>query len=173
MQFLIDGSTLTILGVDMHGNLRVYAFDPADPLSLKGKKLLGKAIFHLGSKVSRVLRITAKANADAASPAAAVSRKVGCCLSTYDTALGMVLPLDETTYKRLRSLQQRLVTATVQPAGLNPLAHRHAHGVQVSGHSHPPPPLSLSLSHRPTFDERLPFSRVHEDMAPNGRKIRH
>jgi len=128
VQFLIDGSTLTIMAVDMHGNLRIYAFDPADPLSLKGKRLLGRAIFHLGAKVSRVLRITAKANTDAStSPAVNVSRKIGTCLSTYDASLGMVLPLDETTYKRLRSLQTRLVTATVQPAGLNPLAHRHAH----------------------------------------------
>ena len=137
VQFIIEGSTLTIMGVDMYGNVRIYAFDPSDPDSFKGKKLLGRAIFYLGSRVSRVLRITAKTSSD--SPAATVSHKIGACLSSYDASLGMLLPLDETTFKRLRSLQNRLIASIIQPAGLNPMAYRRAHYID-------------------TFSEQLPAS---------------
>lgn len=124
VQFLIDGSTLTIMGVDMFGNIRTYAFDPSDPDSFKGKKLLGRSVFYSGSRVSRVGRITAKAPSD--SPAATVSHRIGVCLSTYDASLGMLFPLDETTFKRLQSLQNKLITSVIQVAGLNPHKFRQA-----------------------------------------------
>ncbi|QDZ23267.1 subunit 1 of cleavage and polyadenylation specificity factor [Chloropicon primus] len=129
VQFLIDGSTLAIMGVDMHGNIRMYAFDPKDPDSLKGKKLLSRAVFYSGGRVSGVTRMTAKASSN--SPAMTVSHRIGVCLSTYDASLGMLFPLDETTFKRLRSLQDRLVSSMVQVAGLNPLRFRHAKNVEA------------------------------------------
>jgi cleavage and polyadenylation specificity factor subunit 1 len=128
VQFLIDGSTLTLMGIDMQGNIRIYAFDPADPGSFKGKKLLNRAIFYSGGRVSRMVRINPKASSESQA-AVTVSRKIGVCISSFTASLAMLLPLDETTFKRLRSLQKRLITSLVQPAGLNPNAYRHGHYV--------------------------------------------
>lgn len=124
-QFLIEGSTLTILGVDIFGNIRVYAFDPQDPATFKGKKLLSKAAFYSGGRVSSVTRLTARpSEAAAGGGVGAASHRIGCLLSSFDASMGVVLPLDETTFKRMQSLQRKLITSVVQPAGLNPAMFR-------------------------------------------------
>ena len=125
-QFLIEGSTLTIVGLDIFGNIRVYAFDPQDPATFKGKKLLSKAAFYSGGRVSSVTRLTARPSeaAAAAGGVGAASHRIGCLLSSFDASMGVVLPLDETTFKRMQSLQRKLITSVVQPAGLNPAMFR-------------------------------------------------
>ena len=70
VQFLVDGSTLTLVGVDAWGNVRTYAFDPQDPQSLRGKRLIAKGAIWTG-----VISLLLRASTYDAAPALSECRK--------------------------------------------------------------------------------------------------
>ncbi|WRX18334.1 Cleavage/polyadenylation specificity factor [Theobroma cacao] len=84
--------------------------------SWKGQKLLSRAEFHVGARVTKFLRLQ--------------------MLST----IGSISPLDELTFRRLQSLQKKLVDAVPHFAGLNP---RSFHQFRSSRKAYRPGPDSI------------------------------
>merc|ERR1712241_762825 len=109
------------MGIDAFGNIRIYAFDPSDPNTYKGKKLLAKATFYSGSQCTSMLRIRAKDTNSLST--VSISHKIGAFFSSSDTSNSVIIPIDETTFRRLQALQRKLVSHTPQTGGLNPLAY--------------------------------------------------
>ncbi|KAG6424747.1 hypothetical protein SASPL_115167 [Salvia splendens] len=58
----------------------------------------------------------------------------------FDTLEGSIAPLEELTFRRLQSLQKKLVDSVSHVAGLNPRSFRHFHS---NGKAHRPGPDSI------------------------------
>ncbi|KAL9813974.1 Cleavage and polyadenylation specificity factor subunit 1 [Arabidopsis thaliana] len=86
--------------------------------SWKGLKLLSRAEFHVGAHVSKFLRL------QMVSSGADKINRFALLFGTLDGSFGCIAPLDEVTFRRLQSLQKKLVDAVPHVAGLNPLAFR-------------------------------------------------
>jgi cleavage and polyadenylation specificity factor subunit 1 len=56
-EFLIDGSTLSLLVSDSRKNLQIFSYAPKSMESWKGQKLLSRAEFHLGAHVNKFHRL--------------------------------------------------------------------------------------------------------------------
>jgi len=131
-EFLVDGSTLSMLATDMTGNAYIFSYDPKSLESWKGAKLLTKGAFHVGSPVHRMVRFRLKAPATAGqtvSPAEqkAMANKHAVFFGTLDGSLGILVPIEEATHASLQSLQRYLTYASPHAAlaGLNARTHRH------------------------------------------------
>ncbi|KAK6275661.1 hypothetical protein POUND7_005370, partial [Theobroma cacao] len=88
-------------------NIQIFHCAPNMSESWKGQKLLSRAEFHVGARV---------------------------------TNIGSIAPLDELTFRRLQSLQKKLVDAVPHFAGLNP---RSFHQFRSSRKAYRPGPDSI------------------------------
>ena len=129
-EFLVDGSTLSLLATDMTGNACIFSYDPKSTESWKGQKLLTKAAFHVGSPVHRMVRFRLKAPATQGSKpltpaeAKAAANRHAVFFGTLDGSLGILVPIEEAVHSRLQTLQRHLNTSVPQPAGLNSRSYR-------------------------------------------------
>ncbi|KAK1141930.1 mRNA cleavage and polyadenylation factor subunit [Aspergillus melleus] len=129
--FLPDGNRLFILFADSDCNLHVLQYDPEDPKSSNGDKLLNRSKFHVGSFVSTLTllprtmvsseRVTS--DADEMDVDTQVSRHQ-VLVTAENGSLGLVTCLSEESYRRLSALQSQLTNALEHPCGLNPRAFR-------------------------------------------------
>lgn len=82
-----------------------------------GQKLLRLGDFHLGSGVGPMARLRVP-------DAPTRPQRHMVLLGTLDGGLGVVVPVAEKRYQRLRYLQQKMTTFLKHRAGLNPRAFR-------------------------------------------------
>ncbi|XP_047329252.1 cleavage and polyadenylation specificity factor subunit 1 isoform X2 [Impatiens glandulifera] len=142
-EFLIDGSTLSLAVSDGQKNIQIFYYAPKMSESWKGQKLLSRAEFHVGSHVTKFLRLQMLptlpdwANAP---PGSDKTNRFALLFGTLDGSLGCVAPLDEITFRRLQSLQRKLVDVVPQVAGLNPRSFRQFHS---KGKPHRPGPDNI------------------------------
>jgi cleavage and polyadenylation specificity factor subunit 1 len=118
--FLIDGSTLSLLGADTLGMLHVYVYTPATVESWDGKKLMPRGRFHSGRTTTRSARLRCTG-----ASAATVVRS-GVLLASMEGALAAVAPVDEGAFAPLRALADAMTLSLPHAAGLNPRAARAA-----------------------------------------------
>ncbi|VVB08018.1 unnamed protein product [Arabis nemorensis] len=118
-EFLIDGSTLSLTVSDEQKNVQIFYFAPNKSESWKGQKLLSRAEFHVGAHVTKFLRLQM-----VASSGAEKTNRFALLFGTLDGSFGCIAPLDELTFRRLQSLQKKLVDAVPHVAGLNPRSFR-------------------------------------------------
>ncbi|CAN8244624.1 unnamed protein product [Cochlearia groenlandica] len=118
-EFLIDGSTLSLAVSDEQKNVQIFYFAPKMSESWKGQKLLSRAEFHVGAHVTKFLRLQM-----VASSGTDKTNRFALLFGTLDGSFGCVAPLDEVTFRRLQSLQKKLVDAVPHVAGLNPCSFR-------------------------------------------------
>jgi cleavage and polyadenylation specificity factor subunit 1 len=134
-EFLIDGGTLSLLVADSHKNVQIFSYAPKSMESWKGQKLLSRAEFHLGAHVAKFLRLqmlpTGTGNR---------SNKFAVLCGTLDGGIDCLAPLDELTFRRLQTLQKKLVDVVPHVGGLNPRAFRQ---FQSSGRAHRPGPDNI------------------------------
>ena len=103
-EFLVDGSTLSLLATDMTGNACISSYDPKSTESWKGQKLLTKAAFHVGSPVHRMVRFRLKAPATQGSKlltpaeAKAAANRHAVFFGTLDGSLGILVPKGEAVH---------------------------------------------------------------------------
>ncbi|XP_075705549.1 cleavage and polyadenylation specificity factor subunit 1, partial [Rhinoderma darwinii] len=128
VEFLVDNSQLGFLVSDRERNLILYMYLPAAKESFGGLRLLRRADFHVGSHVNTFWRTPCRGTSDGS------SRKTGLWdnkqitwFATLDGGVGMLLPMQEKTYRRLLMLQNALITQIPHHAGLNPRAFRMMH----------------------------------------------
>ncbi|KFK26774.1 hypothetical protein AALP_AA8G292000 [Arabis alpina] len=118
-EFLIDGSTLSLAVSDEQKNVQIFFYAPKMSESWKGQKLLSRAEFHVGAHVTKFLRLQM-----VASSGADKINRFALLFGTLDGSFGCIAPLDEVTFRRLQSLQKKLVDAVPHVAGLNPRSFR-------------------------------------------------
>ncbi|KAF2482465.1 CPSF A subunit region-domain-containing protein [Neohortaea acidophila] len=136
-EFLPHDGQLFLLIVDADMDLHVLQYDPENPKSMSGARLLHRSTMHLGHFASGMTLLPSTlssqgaaqallANGDTASSdrtadSTALSQVL---LTTTSGAVGLITPLDEATYRRLGSIQTQLTSLLEQAAGLNPRAYR-------------------------------------------------
>ncbi|KAG6554300.1 hypothetical protein Mapa_004216 [Marchantia paleacea] len=134
-EFLIDGSTLSLLVSDSRKNIQIFSYAPKSVESWRGQKLLPRAEFHLGAHVTKFLRLqmlpTATSNR---------SNRFAVLFGTLDGSIDFLAPLDELTFRRVQALQKKLVDVVPHVGGLNPRAFRQ---FQCDGMSHRPGPDNI------------------------------
>uniref|UniRef100_A0A8D0FC85 RSE1/DDB1/CPSF1 C-terminal domain-containing protein n=1 Tax=Strix occidentalis caurina TaxID=311401 RepID=A0A8D0FC85_STROC len=96
--------------------------------SFGGLRLLRRADFHVGAHVSTFWRTPCRGAAEGPNrKASAWENKHITWFATLDGGLGLLLPMQEKTYRRLLMLQNALGSAIPHHAGLNPRAFRLLH----------------------------------------------
>lgn len=112
--------------------------------SWKGQKLLSRAEFHVGSHVTKFMRLqmlpTISSGQGGSAPVSDKTNRFALLFGTLDGSIGCVAPLDELTFRRLQSLQRKLVDAVPHVAGLNPKSFRQFNS---EGKVHRPGPDSI------------------------------
>ncbi|KAL2334503.1 hypothetical protein Fmac_015716 [Flemingia macrophylla] len=141
-EFLIDGSTLSLMVSDDNRNIQIFYYAPKMSESWKGQKLLSRAEFHVGAHVTKFLRLQMLSTSDRAGsvPGSDKTNRFALLFGTSDGSIGCIAPLDELTFRRLQSLQRKLVDAVPHVAGLNPRAFRL---FRSNGKAHRPGPDSI------------------------------
>lgn len=141
-EFLIDGSTLSLMVSDDQKNIQIFYYAPKMLESWKGQKLLSRAEFHVGAHVTKFLRLQMLSTSDrtGSAPGSDKTNRFALLFSTLDGSIGCIAPLDEITFRRLQSLQKKLIDAVSHVAGLNPRAFRLFHS---NGKAHRPGPDSI------------------------------
>jgi len=143
-EFLIDGTTLSLMVSDEQKNVQIFFYAPKMSESWKGQKLLSRAEFHVGAHVTKFLRLqmlpTSSDRTNATIPGSDKTNRFAVVFGTLDGSIGCIAPLDELTFRRLQSLQKKLVDAVPHVAGLNPRSFRQFHS---NGKAHRPGPDSI------------------------------
>lgn len=117
--FLVHEGQVTFITNDQHGNMRLVNFDPADPDSLNGEKLLTQTEFGTGCPVTASKMIARRKTAE--EEFAPQSQLI---YATADGAITSVVAVKEARFKRLQLVQDQLVRNAQHVAGLNPRAFR-------------------------------------------------
>ncbi|XP_057475744.1 LOW QUALITY PROTEIN: cleavage and polyadenylation specificity factor subunit 1-like [Actinidia eriantha] len=141
-EFLIDGSTLSLIVSDEQKNIQIFYYAPKMSESWKGQKLLSRAEFHVGAHVTKFLRLQMLPTSDRSNvtPGSDKTNRFALLFGTLDGSIGCIAPLDELTFRRLQSLQKKLVDSVHHVAGLNPRSFRQFHSY---GKAHRPGPDSI------------------------------
>ncbi|CAM8968382.1 unnamed protein product [Rhodiola kirilowii] len=132
-EFLIDGSTLSLVVSDDKKNIQIFYYAPKNPDSWKGQKLLSRAEFHVGAHATKFLRLQMFSSSDK-------TNRFALLYGTLDGSIGCIAPLDEITFRRLQTLQKKLVDVVPHVAGLNPRAFRQ---FCSNGKAHRPGPDTI------------------------------
>lgn len=141
-EFLPDGKQLYIISSDEDGVVRVLQYDPENPKTERGSKLLLRSTFNTGAMPTKMTllppqtRSVRRGDADGAmdvdsSPADSVQRILW---GTQSGALCMLTPLAEETYRRLSTLQNTLLTTLdFHACSLNARAYRQVETDGIGG----------------------------------------
>ncbi|WPH02696.1 Hypothetical protein R9X50_00556200 [Acrodontium crateriforme] len=145
-EFLPFDGQLFLLVIDASMDLHVLQYDPENPKSLSGQRLLHRCTFHLGhfpSSMTLVPSTLAPFTEQAqqvetngndemedgetlGSPAAPAPPLNHMLITTQTGSIGLLTPVDEDTYRRLSALQTHLTSILEHAAGLNPRAYRES-----------------------------------------------
>ncbi|XP_043073522.1 cleavage and polyadenylation specificity factor subunit 1 [Puntigrus tetrazona] len=128
VEFMVDNNQLGFLVSDRDKNLLVYMYLPEAKESFGGMRLLRRADFNVGGHVNAFWRMPCRGTLDPASKKALTwDNKHITWFATLDGGVGLLLPMQEKTYRRLLMLQNALTTMLPHHAGLNPKAFRMLH----------------------------------------------
>ncbi|XP_053531243.1 cleavage and polyadenylation specificity factor subunit 1 isoform X1 [Ictalurus punctatus] len=128
IEFMVDNGQLGFLVSDRDKNLLVYMYLPEAKESFGGLRLLRRADFNAGSHVNTFWRMPCRGVLDPASKKSLNwDNKHITWFATLDGGIGLLLPMQEKTYRRLLMLQNALTTMLPHHAGLNPKAFRMLH----------------------------------------------
>ncbi|KAF2311761.1 hypothetical protein GH714_026561 [Hevea brasiliensis] len=160
-EFLIDGSTLSLVVSDEQKNIQIFYYAPKMSESWKGQKLLSRAEFHVGAHVTKFIRLQMLSTSDRSgtAPGSDKTNRFALLFITLDGSIGCLAPLDELTFRRLQSLQKKLIDAVPHVAGLNPRSFRQ---FQADGRVHRPGPESIVDCELLSHYEMLPLEEQLE-----------
>ncbi|URD80129.1 cleavage and polyadenylation specificity factor subunit [Musa troglodytarum] len=161
-EFLIDGSTLSLVVSDDDKNIQIFYYAPKTLESWKGQKLLPRAEFHAGTHVTKFLRLQMLSTSfDRTNPAPGSDKtnRFALLFSTLDGSIGCIAPLDELTFRRLQTLQRKLVDAVPHTCGLNPRSFRQ---FRSNGKAHRPGPDNMVDCELLSQYEMLPLGKQLE-----------
>ncbi|KAL5727982.1 hypothetical protein ACHQM5_001115 [Ranunculus cassubicifolius] len=161
-EFLIDGSTLSLVVADEQKNVQIFYYAPKTSESWKGLKLLSRAEFHVGSHMTKFLRLQMRPTSSDRTATGAGSDKTNrfaLLFGTLDGSVGCIAPVDELTFRRLQTLQKKMVDAVPHMGGLNPRSFRQ---FQSNGKAHRPGPDNLTDCELLSHYEMMPLEEQLE-----------
>ncbi|KAK9432247.1 CPSF A subunit region-domain-containing protein [Lipomyces doorenjongii] len=136
-EFVVDGTVLHFVVADAKRKIHILQYDPEDPRSLSGQRLIRKSEFFTGhhiesfvmvpkSQLANSLTANSHPVVESNGTAPSMARKdqylaIGC---TRSGSIAAVLPVSESKYRRLVSVQQQLADKIDHVAGLNPRMYR-------------------------------------------------
>lgn len=131
-EFLPDGKQLYILTSDDQGELRVLQYDPENPKTERGTKLLLRSTFKTGTfptKMTLLPRAPTSLELAEGVPGDdvdmnSVYARHQVLVTTQEGAIALITPLSDYQYRRLSTLQNIMITNLEHACGLNPRAHR-------------------------------------------------
>ncbi|VAH25300.1 unnamed protein product [Triticum turgidum subsp. durum] len=112
----------------------IFYYAPKMVESWKGQKLLSRAEFHVGAHLTKFMRLQMLPSPGLASEK---TNRFALLFGTLDGGIGCIAPIDELTFRRLQSLQRKLVDAVPHVCGLNPRSFRQ---FKSNGKAHHPGP---------------------------------
>ncbi|XP_076157774.1 cleavage and polyadenylation specificity factor subunit 1 [Alosa pseudoharengus] len=125
IEFMVDNNQIGFIVSDREKNLLVYMYLPEAKESFGGMRLLRRADFNVGAHVNALWRMPCRGALDPSSKKALTwDNKHITWFATLDGGIGLLLPMQEKTYRRLLMLQNALTTMLPHHAGLNPKAFR-------------------------------------------------
>ncbi|KAK1306533.1 Cleavage and polyadenylation specificity factor subunit 1 [Acorus calamus] len=142
-EFLIDGSTLSLVVADDQKNVQIFYYAPKMMESWKGQKLLPRAEFHAGALITKFLRLQmlpTSVERASTTHGSDKTNRFALLFGTLDGSIGCIAPLDEFTFRRLQTLQRKLVDSIPHVCGLNPRAFRQ---FCSNGKAHRPGPDNI------------------------------
>uniref|UniRef100_A0A8C5DQ71 Cleavage and polyadenylation specificity factor subunit 1 n=1 Tax=Gouania willdenowi TaxID=441366 RepID=A0A8C5DQ71_GOUWI len=143
IEFMVDNNQLGLLGNDSKE-------------SFGGMRLLRRADFNVGANVNTFWRMPCRGVQDAGSKKAQNwDNKHITWFATLDGGIGLLLPMQEKTYRRLLMLQNALNFMLPHHAGLNPKAFRSPHTALI--------PFSQNASQRQTLPTECSQRASQED----------
>ncbi|KAJ5577799.1 uncharacterized protein N7459_006763 [Penicillium hispanicum] len=129
--FLPDGNKLYILVADSDCNLHVLQYDPEDPKSSNGDRLLNRSKFYTGNFASTVTLLPRTAVSSEYLEPTDGQMDVDVTIATHHVlvasqngSLALVTTVAEESYRRLSALQSQLTNTIEHAGGLNPRAFR-------------------------------------------------
>ncbi|KAM3419764.1 Protein cft1 [Cercospora zeina] len=146
--FLPFDGGLYILIMDADMDLHVLQYDPENPKSVNGMRLLHRSTFHVGHFVTNSLLLPSMlkpfetqdrdlANGMNEGPDDEATKAAPSLYHVLTTSssgsIGLVTPLDEAAYRRLSALQTHLTATLEHAAGLNPRAYRAVEAENFGG----------------------------------------
>ncbi|WFD31985.1 mRNA cleavage and polyadenylation factor subunit [Malassezia sp. CBS 17886] len=124
---LIHREKLALVTADMAGCVRLMDYNPANPTSLGGQRLLVRTEFHAPGEVAQMLVLHGAR--DAASGECYSSEVL---LAKRNGAVDVLVPVDDKVFQVLQLFQSQLVRSVRHTAGLNPRAFRAVPNVRYS-----------------------------------------
>lgn len=148
--FFIKDEEVYLLMADNDNVLHLLKYDPSDPASFNGQRLIQKASFNLNSAAT-CLRSLPK-NEEIFPSFTPLFQTVG---STINGSFFVVFPINEASYRRMYILQQQLTDKEYHVCGLNPRLNR------LGGQDH----STKDIDARPMLDYDLlkSFTLLNED----------
>ncbi|KAF3407384.1 hypothetical protein DPV78_000099 [Talaromyces pinophilus] len=138
--FLPDGKKLYILVADSDCNLHVLQYDPEDPKSSNGDRLLNRCKFHMGHFSSTLTLLPRTAVSSELAIMSSDTMDIDsytplhqALITTQSGSMALVTSLSEESYRRLSALQSQLSNTLEHPCGLNPRAYRAVESDGVVG----------------------------------------
>ncbi|OAX83062.1 hypothetical protein ACJ72_02580 [Emergomyces africanus] len=139
--FLPDGKRLYLVVADDDCNIHVLQYDPEDPGSSKGDRLLHRSTFHTGHFASTLTLLPRTAISSSQAPDSNAdmidldsSGPLHQVLVSSETgSIALITPVSETSYRRLSALQSQLINTLEHPCGLNPRAFRAVESDGIGG----------------------------------------
>ncbi|KII91367.1 hypothetical protein PLICRDRAFT_696440 [Plicaturopsis crispa FD-325 SS-3] len=123
--FFADG-TMNIVTGDEDGVIRMYEYNPADPESKNGQHLLLRTEFNGQTEYRASVTVARRTKDDLVLPQSKL------LFGSPDGSLTALVPVNETTAKRMQLLQGQLTRNIQHVAGLNPKALRIVRNDTVS-----------------------------------------
>jgi cleavage and polyadenylation specificity factor subunit 1 len=133
VEFLIDTPELNLIVTDEAGNLQLLTYSPQKVESRGGERLLPRADFHVGSRISRMCRLKLhsiksqrqKNDWELIMPLEdEKDQKFMTVSGCIEGAISYLTSVDEMTYRRLYSLHTQLTFRISHLGGLNPRLFR-------------------------------------------------
>lgn len=125
--FIVKDEEIYILIADNNNVLHLVKYDPEDPTSLNGQRLVNKASFNLNSPVTCMKSVPKSEELydyDKKEKVNRVTDEFQTIGATADGSFFSVFPINETAYRRMYILQQQLTDKEFQYCGLNPRLNR-------------------------------------------------
>lgn len=123
-EFIIHNQNLFVVAADDNSNLHVLQYDPYDPKSLKGHKLLRKTVFRSNSQTTKMIRLNRRSSLFSMVTTLPIRKDVDIGFeilgSNIDGSFYKMSPINEYQYRRLYSLQNFIADKEHHWLGLNP-----------------------------------------------------
>lgn len=117
--FLVMEGQVAFVSNDRSGDMRMLVYDPSDPDSLNGEKLLVETEFHTGAAVTAAKTIARRKTTEEE-----IAPQSQIVYSTADGSITTLVAVKTARFKRLSLVQAQLIQYAPHVGGLNPRAFR-------------------------------------------------